>query len=608
MRAFRPPLPIALSAFGLIVTIAPALAQVTFVDVSVEYGVAVESFGRSVATVDLDGDGLLDLIGCNDSMPNSFFRQLPDHRFEDASAAWGAPVDTAPHRALLAGDLDNDGDPDLYQVNGLPPADNQLLRNDISSGGGLVDVTAQAGDAILANTNGFGGTLIDYDKDGLLDVFVTTAKAATCTLLRNTGDLAFEDVTVAAGISHVGSWRHCSSGDVNADGWPDVGVANAEGANVLYSNEGNGTFTNVAGYAGLSSPDENFGMILVDFDNDGWQDVFLPKWNKVPGEPSRIYRNLQGAGFEVVAELGSHTDMGHNVADLDADGFPDIYIGTGSPPAAALDILFLVEPDGLGGVTATDVSESCGLLANGPTRCHGMGIGDLDGDGDLDVYVNNGGPADQPETSEVNFLWLNDGNANGWSELALRGVRSNRSAIGAAAVATTTAGKQVHRYLDAGRGFGNTNSPVLHFGLGADNALERYDVRWPSGIVQTVLAPPAFARLDLVETGLLLGGDPVPGGTLVLRACGPAGHEVSVFLSFETAETQFPEFGGIALLAQPVFPFGSIDLDADGLGTLTFEIPDEPGLVGLTVHLQALVHDGTAAGSQLTNRIDITVG
>ncbi len=484
-------------------------AQITFVDRAPETNTDNASFGRGAAMVDIDGDGLLDIIAANDSMPNFFFRQKPDHTFEDATAAWGIEFDERASWGVLVCDFDNDGDPDVYFVTGgFPGQPNQLLRNDISTGGGLTDVTAASGDGGYSIRN-FGATTLDYDLDGDVDIFLTTPNSPdTCVLLRNEGNLVF--VKASAGLTHTGAFRHCSSGDFNNDGWPDVAVGNFFGPNLLYRNNGDGTFTDVAAQAGVQTPDKNFGLVLEDFDNDGWQDLFVPKYLLKPTGTSELFRNNGDGTFtDVTAGSGmtGQTDMGHNTGDLDADGYPDIFIGTGNPAFADDSRLFLMKPDGNGGFFGLDYSDQSNITSNGPTRCHGIAMGDYDQDGFVDVYINNGGPSGLPETSESNFLWQSQGNLNHWVKLRLTGVISSRCPVGTRSVAYTSSGREIHRMLRVGNGFANTDSPIQHFGLGQDESIERIVIRWTSGTVQTIHEPPLSQLIDVIETPDACQGD-----------------------------------------------------------------------------------------------------
>jgi len=454
--------------------------------------------------VDIDGDGLLDIIAANDNMANFFFSQRADHTFEDASVLWGVEEhDERMTFGVLATDFDNDGDADVYFINrGYPGQPNRVLRNDISTTGILTDVSLTSGDGATDSSN-FGGTALDYDLDGDLDIFLTTVSPnRTNVLLRNDGDLFFTDVSAEAELTQLAWSRHCSTGDYNNDGWFDIAVGSAYGANLLLRNDGDGTFTEVAEAAGVQTPEENFGLVLEDFDNDGWQDIFVPKYLLEGDGTSLLYRNNGDGTFSDVTPgsgMTGQTDMGHNTGDLDADGYPDIFIGTGNPAFPDLIRLFLVRPDAPEGLVATDYSTESGVTAQGAVRCHGVAIGDYDQDGLLDVYNNNGGPSGLPETFEANFLWQGQSNGNAWTALNLTGVTSNRSGIGARIVAFTSAGREVHRMLRAGNGFANTDSPTVHIGIGQDESIHRVEITWPSGILQTILQPPLYQVLDVVE-------------------------------------------------------------------------------------------------------------
>ena len=602
---------------GLVLSLlaAPVPGQTTFVDRSDAAGIVLLSYSRGSAWVDLDRDGRLDLAVGESFLEDSIYRQLPDATFVRINATWGPAPSTDQTWGVLAADFDNDGDDDLYYLNGgfVSAEPNRIVRNDLAATGLLVDATATSGLG-GGDVRTFGGTTLDYDRDGELDVFVSNLHGVSCRLFRNKGGLAFEDVSAQAGIVEPGSYRHCSTGDIDLDGWIDVGVGEGSfGANLLYHNQADGTFRNIATSAGVASPQRNFGLVLEDYDNDGWVDVFLPKNVQSSTAPiqSMFFMNNGDLTFtDVTAGSGttSQTDMGHNSGDLDADGYPDVLIGTGAPLFADFDVLYYVVPDGVGGVTVTSGAAASGLLVNGPTRGHGMPFGDYDEDGDLDVFCANGGPSHYPDTWEYSYLWQNQGNGNGWLALDLVGVVSNRTAVGTRSVARTSAGREVHRYLSVGKGFGNTDAHTQHFGLGGDAAVDEVEVTWPSGITQVVLSPPLGSRAKVVESGLLVETEPKLGGVLAILGVGQAGHVCDLWGALGTASVPLPEFGGIVGLAPPLFALGKATLGADGTASLIVPVPHEPALQGWTVYAQAWIREpGAVSGGLLSNVVAATI-
>jgi len=351
--------------------------------------------------------------------------------------------------------------------------------------------------------------------------------------------------------------------------------------------------------------------VLEDFDNDGFLDLFVPKYNNLaPVHTTELYLNDAVSAFvNVSAGLGlmAQTDMGHNTGDLDGDGYPDIYIGTGAPAYKTPDLLYLVTPSGAGGLLLNDVSATSGILAGGDTRCHGMAIGDFDADGAVDVFVNNGGPSNDTTTQEAHYLLRGTPNASGWASFELEGVRSNRSAIGAHLVATTNTGREVHLWRRAGHGFGNTNSPRLRVGLGTDTAIDQLSIRWPSGIVQTLLAPTLGQVHAVVETGLLLDGPVAVGGSLDLDLVGPAGQIANSFFALQSFELELPGLG-LLLLLPPLTPLGATTLDASGKGQLSLPIPPNPSLAGVAFFAQSWFHEpASLTKTTLSNAVQVSI-
>ncbi len=598
----------------------PVPAQLVFDNVAVEAGVESFGFGRGAGWSDYDQDGQLDVYVVKGKSPNIMFRQKPDHTFEDVTVAWGLPQDEKQHWTCTVCDYDNDGDDDIFVACGgfFGAETNQMFRNDLGTTGTFTDVSATAGAATLIASQVFGSTALDYDVDGHVDLFLADAKIDTVLghlhLARNEGGLVFTDVTAAAELAAMtGNFRHCGAGDFDSNGLTDGGVGDFEGDSLLLVNDGDGTFTDVANAVGggMVHADQAFGFMLADLDLDGWQDIYLPRYLLEVNGPSGLFRNLGGATLvsdSVSSGIGEHQDMGHNVFDLDNDGWFEIFIGTGAPTTAMLDILLRVAPTGPGGaLVTTDISLEAGILAYGPTRCHGSAAADYDEDGDIDIYCNNGGMGKIATSQEFSILLRNQGNANDWIEVELTGVLSNRSAIGAQLFATLPDGRTLHLFKAAGSGFGNTDSPIQHFGLGPNGAVDRLDIRWPSGVVQALLAPQTGTRHQVAETGMRLLGEPAIGNVVTLQLCGPPNHVADVLLGTSTGLVAKPKWDGFLQVMPPYVGPTLLPLDGNGRLDLPFVVPDNPALVGATVSLQSWTHAvGATSGPTLTNLVPMT--
>lgn len=499
-------------------------------------GLDAFNLAGGVCIDDFDGDDLLDVVTSTWDTGGQllYFRNTGAGRFENHTREAGLLGILAGLNTVHA-DYDNDGDPDVLVLRGawlgnVGRHPNSLLRND---GGTFTDVTFAAG---LGEHHYPTQTAswADYDNDGDLDLYIGNESShafdpaalraigyesvvgirARSQLFRNEGNGTFTEVTEGAGVSNDGFAKGVIWGDYDADGFPDLYVSNYAGANRLYHNQGDGTFVDVAARAGVDRPFLSFPTWFFDFDNDGHLDLFCSSYSgnvasiaaHYLGKPDQFETALlargdgQG-GFTDVAEAAGlgypMLPMGANFGDVDSDGFPDIYLGTGSPSYANLmpNLLFLNQ----GGAHFADVSSAAGVshLQKG----HGVAFADLDQDGDLDLFEQMGGA--YPGDAFHNALFENPGFGTNSLTVELEGVRSNRSAIGARIHARCRNAdgteRSVFRHVNSGGSFGS--SPLRQvIGLGDAERVDTLEIFWPTtGETQSFADVAAGQAIRIVE-------------------------------------------------------------------------------------------------------------
>ena len=300
-------------------------------------------------------------------------------------------------------------------------------------------------------------------------------------------------------------------GDFDADGWPDLYACNFTEPNALYRNEGDGTFADATAHAGIAAAHiDGFITFVLDYDNDGALDLFVGNWSqyetvladrtagRLTSERDRpaLYRNKGDGTFidatEAAGLLRALGTMSGVPADVDNDGWTDIYLGNGGPQMGRRDPDTLYRNRGDG--TFVDATQAAGLGHVG--KSHGVSFADFDRDGDLDLYAPVGGA--QPGDQWPNALYRNEGNGHHYLVLALEGTRSNRDGIGARV--KVQAGELLqYAEVASGYSFGNSSSLELEFGLGSRDKVERIEVAWPSGQVDVYRDIDADQHLVLRE-------------------------------------------------------------------------------------------------------------
>jgi hypothetical protein len=494
-----------------------------FRDRAPELGIAAVDLAGGAVMDDFDGDGLLDLISSSwePCTPLTAFRNDGRGGFEPVTERWGLLAQLGGLN-LLQADYDGDGDLDLLVLRGAwLRADgtirNSLLRNDLATAGRFTDVTEAAGlawPAYPTQTAAWG----DVDGDGDLDLYVgneaTKAGDYPSQLFVNRGDGTFEDRAEKAGVTNDRYAKGVAWGDYDEDGDLDLYVSNF-GPNRLYRNDGDAAFTDVAPELGLTAPEaESFAVWFFDFDNDGDLDLFVADYRQQSAQVSASYFGLsfdegqpllyRNDGDGTFTETGRRVGlerplmpMGANYGDLDNDGWLDVYLGTGEPDLASLQPNVMLR-NARGRFVDVSMSGGFAHLQKG----HGVAFGDVDNDGDQDLFHQLGGfyPAD----AFGNALFENPGGGGSWVTLRLEGRRANRFGVGARLeLEVTPEGAEkrtIHVVAGSGGSFG-ASSLQQEIGLGVGvETIDLLRIRWPgSGTVQVLRDVPARRVYRVVE-------------------------------------------------------------------------------------------------------------
>ena len=487
------------------------LAESRFINVAADLKMDKVDGGRGSAWGDYDNDGDLDIVAVGTYQPHALYRNNGDGTFTNVAAEAGIADPRGGWGSLFA-DYDNDGYPDLYITRGgwSGAAENTLYHN--NGDGTFTDVTHAAG--VADPQSSFCAAWADYDNDGYIDLYIADGvigDGAANVLYRNNGDGTFTNTAERAGVANTGNSLGTAWGDYDKDGYIDLHVVNFGQSNVLYRNNGDGTFTDVTATTGMNLPvTDAFVTFFLDVDNDADLDIFISNSGSfqdfiagqitgtAPQDADRqvLYRNNGDGTFtDVTREAGLYHAfgaMGANFDDIDSDGYLDIYLATGAPQMGRLerDALFRNNGDG----TFTDATFALGLGNIG--KGHGVTFGDADMDGDVDIYVSVGGAfiGDQWH----NLFYQNTGVGNNYLNLKLIGVKSNRDGIGAKV--TLHAGDSlIYREVSGGCGFGSTNSLQLEIGLGTHTKVDTLEIVWPSGQVDTHRNLSVNQRLVITE-------------------------------------------------------------------------------------------------------------
>ncbi|MBN9691096.1 MAG: CRTAC1 family protein [Verrucomicrobia bacterium] len=475
-----------------------------FPDVAGAVGLDVDDLAGGCIIDDFNNDGRLDVVASSWG-PNGqlrYFRNEGGGRFVEQTEAAGL-IGLVGGLNIQQTDYNNDGWLDIWVLRGawlggagrIP---NSLLKN--RGDGTFVDVTVASG--LLSRHPTQTSVWFDYDGDGWLDLFVGNESGNPrdpdpSELFHNQRDGTFVECAATSGIAIRRFVKGVASADFNRDGRPDLFLSCLDGPNLLLRNDG-GTegawkFSDISRAAGVGDRVISFPTWFFDYDNDGWEDLFVSGYAirnvgdvaaDYLGQPHqaalpKLYRNQQDGTFADVT-VASRLNrvcltMGSNFGDLDNDGWLDFYLGTGNPDLSTLvpnrmfrnaEGRFFQEVTTAGGF---------GHLQKG----HGVAFADLDEDGDQDVYIVMGGAFSGDRYR--NSLFLNPGSTNHWLKLKLEGTRSNRAALGArihVTVATPQGTRSIFKTVNSGGSFGS--SPLQQeIGLGQASTIDSVQITWP---------------------------------------------------------------------------------------------------------------------------------
>lgn len=483
-----------------------------FTDIAASLGLNINGRAGGIIADDFNNDGYLDIItsgwGLDD--PMHYFQNNKDGTFSDLTEQSGLKGITGGLN-IQQTDYNNDGNTDIFvlrgawNTRGFGNQPSSLLRN--NGDGTFTDVTIPSGLLFFHPTQA--AVWADFNNDGWLDVFIGAENPPEmdmggihrCMLYMNNHDGTFTDVARDAHCAIMGFVKGVTAADYNNDGWPDIFISTLDGKKYLLKNKGKPgmavDFEDATVRAGIDNNRRGtFTTWFYDYNNDGWPDIMVADYRfykslayyagaEAAGKPEPdagniyLYRNNRDGTFtNVTKEAGLDKvvySMGANFGDIDNDGYPDMYFGTGNPDFKSLVPNKLFK--NIGGKRFADVtiSSRMGNLQKG----HGVAFADFRNTGNQDIYIEMGGA--YTGDSYTSSLYLNPGqNNNNWISLRLEGVKSNKAAIGSHIKLTFTENgskRSVYKDVNSGGSFGS--SPLRQeIGIGQAKLIDEIEIKW----------------------------------------------------------------------------------------------------------------------------------
>ena len=502
----------------------------------------IETTGTGAAIFDYDNDGWPDIFLVNGTTlegfsagqapTNHLYRNNHDGTFTDVTVKAGLNA-TGWGQGICVGDYDNDGWEDLYVTY---YGKNRLFHN---QSGVFTEIAEKAGVAGSGKAWGTGCAWVDYDRDGHLDLMIanyvdfdlatapTPGERPSCVwkgvpvmcgprglpgakniLYHSRGDGTFEDVTTKAHIDQTdGHYAFSvSTLDYNDDGWPDIYVACDSTPSILYRNNRDGTFTDVAVVSGAAFNEDGreqagMGATIGDYNGDGRLDIFKTNFSD---DTSTLYRNNGDGTFDDVtsaAGLGLYTKYlgwGTMFLDFDNDGWPDLLLVNGHvyPEVDKNNLGSNYEEPrilyhNLGKGTFADISASAGPGINMHASSRGLAVGDLWNDGRISAVITNLNAAPSLLVNQVR-------NSNHWIAIRTVGTKSNRDGIGAR-ISVKAGARTLVDEVRSGSSYNSSSDMRVHFGLGSAAKVDSVQIRWPSGLTERFANLPADSVHALKE-------------------------------------------------------------------------------------------------------------